>query len=115
MYPINSSANQRTVIQASKHRGLDHALRSDRLRVERYRALAAHGSTRAEAEEQSTNSQWHLLDPPRWRTMARSARALRALHDGLQSLQPLAESRYLGSLDGRCRQSARRPRADDRQ
>jgi hypothetical protein len=36
LYSISSGAFWRTVIQASKHWSLDHALRSDRLRVERH-------------------------------------------------------------------------------
>jgi transposase len=60
MYSIFCSANQRTVIQALKHRSLDHALRLDRLRVERNRIAAAEKMARRQTAEQSACAQRHL-------------------------------------------------------
>jgi transposase len=82
--------------------------------VERHRAVAAHGSTRAEAQEQPADHQRHVLHPPRGLAVARPARSLRPLHHGLQPLQPLAEGGHLGQADGRHREGSRRQGADDR-
>src|SRR5512132_990382 len=101
--------------QASKHRSWDHALRPDRLRVERYRASLADRQARPQTSEQPACSQRHLLGAAHGRAVARFAGAIRALHNRLQSLQPLAQGRHLGSPDGCRGQGARRQGADDRQ
>src|SRR5262245_47720072 len=86
-----SSHRTRTVIQADKHRSLDHALRSDRLRVERHRAFVAEEPARRKAQEQSAYSQRHLLGFARRRTMARSSRTIWVLYHGLQPVQFVAQ------------------------
>ena len=55
------------MIQDSKHRSLDHALRSDRLCVERHRASPAERPAGREASKQSPCSQRHLLGVARGR------------------------------------------------
>ena len=54
---------------------------------------------------------WVLRTGAPWRDVPER---IWSLHDGLQSLQPLAQGRNLGPLDGRHRQGARRQRANDR-
>ena len=61
LYSIFSRHGTRTVIHAPKHRGLDHALRSHGLRVERHRAAAAEEAARRQAEEKPARAQRHLL------------------------------------------------------
>jgi len=82
--PINSSIWEQTEIQDSKYLSLNYALRSDGLRVERHRTCSA------------PRTNWAVTQG----RLARSARAIRGLNDGLRSFQPLARGRCLGSVDG---------------
>ena len=59
--------------------------------------------------------QRYLLGVAHGRAVARFAGAIWAVHERLQSLQPLAQGRHLGSPDGCHRQGARRQGADGRQ
>src|SRR6516225_10347672 len=115
MYSIFTGGSERTVIQATKHRSWDHALRPHRLRVERYRTYSADGPQGCQTTKQSARSQRHLLGAADRGPLARSARALWALHERVQPLQSLAQGGHLGPSDGRRRQGIRRQRADDRQ
>src|SRR6516225_9689939 len=107
MYSIFTGGSERTVIQATKHRSWDHALRPHRLRVERYRTYSANGPQGSQTTKQSARSQRHLLGAADRRPVARSARALWALHKRIQPLQSLAQGGHLGPPDGRRRQGVR--------
>src|SRR5215475_10300385 len=78
--------------------------------------------TKPEATSRAANSEVvpagderHLLGAANGRAVAGSARALRPVHDGLQSLESLAQGWHLGSPDGCGDEGARWSSADDRQ
>src|SRR5690348_876998 len=98
---INGSQEAGIVIQGSRREPMDGALRSDRLRVAGDPAVVAEQAARRSPGRRPAGAERDILGAEIGSALGGPAGALWSADDDLQSVQPLAQSRRLGSADGR--------------
>jgi hypothetical protein len=97
---VGSAAISLNLLGATRAGASNHALRTQRLRMDRHQTHAAEQTAWGSACKRPSRAQWHLLGPPLRCSIARPARDLWSPHHLLQSLRAVAAGWRLGPDHG---------------